>query len=177
MTLYLAPHGWDHPGWAGEFYPDDLPPAWRLAYFFHAFDTVVVPAGVWQGAPDATGWCEDSPSTARFFLELPGSLDAAERLLAAAPVLGSRLVGLVATPAQSPQDLAWWRARLPLPVAGGDMGLATWQGPATDLRALRERMSTLARRGPALLLFQGEPPDLDALRAARTLAQLLGLPS
>ncbi|MGE0081343.1 MAG: hypothetical protein AB7U81_08600 [Thiohalomonadaceae bacterium] len=178
MALYIAPHGWDHPGWVGEFYPDDLPPAWRLAYFFNEFDAVVVPAAIWAEAPDPAAWCEDSPPSARFFIELPGPGADGAPLLIAAERLGPRLAGFIAAPGLGPADLAGWRARLPRGVPGPEgLTVEVHEGAAPDLRALRERMAALARRGDALLVFTGNPPSLAALRAARTLAQLLGLPS
>lgn len=178
MALYIAPHGWDHPGWVGEFYPDDLPPAWRLAYFFNEFDRVVVPAAIWTKAPELTAWCEDSPPSARFFIELPVFRADAVPMLAAVQQLGPRLGGFVAVADAGPADLARWRAYLPPDVPGpGDLKVEIHEGIAPDLRALRERMGRFARHDDVLLVFTGNPPSLTALRAARTLAQLLGLPS
>lgn len=172
MTLYLAPYGWDHPEWAAGFYPDDLPPAWRLAYFFNEFEAVAVPASAWDGAPDVTAWCEDSPPGRRFFLELPAAEGARERFLAAAERLGERVAGVLGAPADQP----WWRERLPVPCAGtAALAFGIWHGAAPNLRLLRARMTALAAGRPALLLFTGTPPDLAALRAAYTLRQLLGV--
>jgi hypothetical protein len=176
MTLYLAPYGWDHPGWVGGFYPDDLPPAWRLAYFFNEFDAVAVPAAVWDDAPDVAAWCEDSPPEARFFLELPAAEGARDKFLAAVERLGERVAGVLAPVDCAGDGEAWWGGRLAAPIAGSTrLGLGVWDGPAPDLRLLRTHITRHAANGPALLLFRGTPPDLAALRAARILCQLLGV--
>ncbi|MFA5531846.1 MAG: hypothetical protein WDA11_14415 [Thiohalomonadaceae bacterium] len=175
MALYIAPHGWDHPGWDGEFYPDDLPPAWRLAFFFNEFDAVVVPAAVWSAGADPATWCEDSPPAASFFLELPRPGALAGQVVAAARRLGPRLAGVIAAPGLSPAYLAWWRERLPAGIPGpGKLVVETEEARTPDLRLLCGRMQSLAARDPALLLIKGEPPALTTLRAARTLAGLLG---
>ncbi len=176
MTLYLAPYGWDHPGWVGGFYPDDLPPAWRLAYFFNEFDAVTVPATAWDDAPDVTAWCEDSPPEGRFFLELPAAEGVRDRFLAAAERLGERVAGVLLPAGHASGGEAWWAGRLAVPIAGSaPLAFGTWGGPAPDLRLLRTHLTRLAANGPALLLFRGAPPDLAALRAAYTLRQLLGM--
>jgi hypothetical protein len=45
--MRIAAYGWDHAGWAGGYYPADLPEEWRLAYYANAFPAV--PAW-WLGA-------------------------------------------------------------------------------------------------------------------------------
>ena len=45
--LQIGTCGWEHEGWLGHFYPDDLPESWRLDYFSNEFNVVLVPQQVW----------------------------------------------------------------------------------------------------------------------------------
>ena len=40
--LRLGARGWRHAHWENDFYPDDLPPDWQLAYYANEFSTVLV---------------------------------------------------------------------------------------------------------------------------------------
>ena len=149
--MYIASYGWDHAAWSGSFYPDDLPPEWRLAFYANEFRAVVVPAAVWRGADAvlAGQWMEDTGKGFRFFLE--PNADRAAPPPAMLEVLGERCGGVL---------------------GDGGMMVARWEGGA-DARALRGLLEGLPADG--LLAIAGEPPSLEALRAAQTLAQLMGV--
>lgn len=71
-ALILGARGWEHTGWDGTFYPADLPPEWRLAYYANEFHTVLVPEAHWRGCTPAqvAGWGAEVRPGFSFFLEL-----------------------------------------------------------------------------------------------------------
>ncbi|GAB4289436.1 MAG: hypothetical protein Kow0096_02370 [Thiohalomonadaceae bacterium] len=146
--MYIAAYGWDHDGWSGAFYPDDLPPEWRLTYYGNEFRAVVVPATLWQQADAATvaQWGADTAEGFCFLLEAADTPPPAVLREA----LGDRYGG----------------------VAGeGGLPVVRWEGGA-DAHALRAAIETLPVHG--VLLIAGAPPSLQALRMAQTITQLLG---
>jgi hypothetical protein len=72
VGIEVIARDWDRPDWRGEFYPEDLPEDWRLAYFANAFESVLVPATNWCETPPGrlTQWAQDVPERFRFYLEL-----------------------------------------------------------------------------------------------------------
>lgn len=187
--------GWDpHPG-GPPWYPDDLPPEWRLGFFAHAFWGVLVPSRQWRGADAATAaaWAADTPARFRFYLELdrppspptaggacPGAGPFAA--LGGRPVervavpLGGRLGGLV-EPARGTSGTGPSRSRRVLTPAGAPHGLA-WEVPGAairDPRAARrwiEGHAPLACDGPVLALLG--PCGWAELGQWQTLCELLG---
>lgn len=147
--MFIASLGWDHAAWSGAFYPDDLPPEWRLAYYANEFRAVVVPAALWRGADAGTAaqWAADTAEGFRFLLEAAAGAPAAALVQA----LGDRYAGMAGP---------------------GGLAVARWEG-GVDARALRGLIESLPADG--VLLVAGEPPSLEALRAAQTLAQLMGV--
>jgi hypothetical protein len=69
----LGAIGWDHDAWIGGFYPDDMPPEWRLAYYNTHFECVLLPYREWgaRGVKELTAWREDTLERFRFLLEHP----------------------------------------------------------------------------------------------------------
>jgi Uncharacterized conserved protein len=146
--MLIAPLGWDHDGWSGTFYPDDLPPEWRLAYYGNEFRAVVVPAALWQQADAATAaqWAADTAEGFSFLLEAADTPPPVTLREALADRYGG--------------------------VAGeGGLPVLRWEGGA-DARALRAALAALPDAG--VLLVTGAPPSLQALRTAQTITQLLG---
>ena len=94
--------GWDYDAWQGSYYPEDLPPEWRLTYYANEHRAVLVPARDWAGAPSERWeqWVEDVHAGFRFFLELPrpaeGLAPALHSLEACAGILADRLGGVLA---------------------------------------------------------------------------------
>lgn len=70
--LVIGARGWEHEGWNGLFYPADLPPEWRLAYYANEFRAVLVPPEVWARCTRAqlVQWRADVRGDFRFFVEL-----------------------------------------------------------------------------------------------------------
>lgn len=146
--MFIAAYGWDHAGWSGAFYPDDLPPEWRLIYYANEFRAVVVPAALWQQTDAATAarWAADTAEGFCFLLEAADTAPPA----ALRDALADRYGG----------------------VAGaGGLPVVRWEGGAAA-RALREAVEIVPAHG--VLLIAGAPPSLRALRTAQTIARLLG---
>jgi hypothetical protein len=176
--------GWDHDAWQGPYYPDDLPPDWRLAYYANEHAAVLVPSRDWTRAgPQAWDrWVEDVPARFRFLLELPrpaaGLAGALQRLEPCARALAERLGGVLAADpvdAAAARDLAASAAVHPL--------LLRYTAPselAGDLRRLAEQ-GALGRWGlPAdaagasgLDVALLRPGVIDDLRTARAILEAL----
>jgi hypothetical protein len=74
--VLLGVAGWEWPHWDGSFYPSDMPPEWRLAYYNTQFPCVFVPKTQWLGESAETlgQWHEDTHSGFLFLLECsPGA--------------------------------------------------------------------------------------------------------
>lgn len=71
--ITIGATGWLHEAWEGVFYPDDLPPEWRLTYYSNEFDSVLVPADYLTGADPTflNTWVEETNDSFAFFIELP----------------------------------------------------------------------------------------------------------
>jgi hypothetical protein len=69
--ILLGSLGWSWPGWVDNFYPQDMPPEWRLAYYNTQFDCVFVPSVQWLGVANAEleQWREDTREQFLFLLE------------------------------------------------------------------------------------------------------------
>jgi len=100
MQLELAAYGWQGSEW-DHLYPDDLPPEWRLEFYANTFDSIVVPASVWQSATidEASGWLAESPAGFRFYWELADAEGAA------------RLLELLPQAKNTPGEVAGWLFR------------------------------------------------------------------
>jgi len=202
-ALIVGARGWEHPGWQGSYYPDDLPEDWRLAYYANDFRGVLVPASFWTGdrPPDWHSLAEDTSDPFRFFLELPAEPvarnRAMERLSVCAQTLGARLGSLlVADVSQDWIDGLGARHRRLCPLSASGTDSAHWAldpspGEAarlevallsvsalSDMRRLRSVIEALAAApvgGPKAILLTGSPPDSRALDRLKTLVRLMGL--
>ena len=197
--LLVGAVGWDHDAWAGSFFPEDLPPDWRLTYYANEYPLVLVPAALWQGvSPEqAAAWADDVADAFRFFLEAPpgawGAKGAGASLRACADALGGKFAGLLAgePPPGDPVERLFLPRKDPrvlgrLYVAEGaaprrscDRALV-WEGES--LSGLPERRAALealvqgcAEGRDAALFIAGSPPNLDGLEETLTLARLMGL--
>ena len=94
--IWIGARGWRHESWVGDFYPEDMPHAWWLAYYSNEFDSVLVPWNYLQDAlPDTLQtWIEESKESFVFFIELPlsASKDQVVKIL---ETLGPRLGGIL----------------------------------------------------------------------------------
>lgn len=99
-VLEVGGYGWLRPDWLEDFYPEDLPGDWRLAFYANEFRMVCVPAAYWRGVavPDPVQWREDARERFEFWLEVDAALAGGPQwpaFLAAAPRLEDNLGGIV----------------------------------------------------------------------------------
>lgn len=144
--VLIGARGWLHSAWRGTFYPDELPEDWLLSYYNTQFQTVYLPATVWQAASAAAWaqWLNDTRDGFYFVLE-PG--DSASAI----PVSGRVLLATAAWQAEH----VWWLDEAP------------------DLRSLAERIGRQAASGEPLFVFSCTG-DLVLLERATTLKQVMG---
>lgn len=181
MRLTLAAYGWQQSGWSG-YYPDDLPPEWRLDYYANEYDAVVVPAESWRGLPQAQllEWLEDTPQDFRFIWELASEQEAEPLLSLYRQQPQLTLPGgwlLLSAPEGSEESLQQLApvARCDGPGRCRGPGFATlWVEEGEGLRSLRERVDTLAAEGMAEVVLIVPPSAAagDNLNRLNTLSQL-----
>jgi hypothetical protein len=104
--IHVGAFGWT-PDDARGFYPDDLPPEWRLMYYNNFFSCVYLPYALWasQDPVILAQWCNDTLPRFRFVLQLEGgepSAADAEKIRA----LGAQ-VGLVVPGGAAPEAVLW----------------------------------------------------------------------
>ncbi|HKK06173.1 MAG TPA: hypothetical protein VKA50_10035 [Gammaproteobacteria bacterium] len=100
--LLIGSRGWQHAGWQDSFYPDDLPPEWRLTYYANEFRVVLVPGErlvdeTLSAEGNPARWCEDSDAGFRFVCETPPGLNTpadADAFLERIAPFGERCVGI-----------------------------------------------------------------------------------
>lgn len=88
--MRLGVKGWLWPAWETDFYPQDMPTEWRLAYYNTQFDCVYLEAAAWRDRSQAelAEWAGDCQDGFLFLLEgedseLPESLRGKARMLRA----------------------------------------------------------------------------------------------
>ena len=105
---YVGSLGWDHADWSGAFYPDDLPPEWRLTYYNNFFNCVYLRYEAWSGETIRTlsQWLEDTLPSFRFLLEVSAAnpIEDGPKLQLLTPRTGL-VVG--ADPTKSADQLIW----------------------------------------------------------------------
>jgi uncharacterized protein YecE (DUF72 family) len=146
----LGTIGWDHPAWNGVFYPDDLPPEWRLNYYSTAFECVYLPYATWHAVAPETlaGWRQDTLEHFRFLLEAPPMAADADAALVAA--LGEK--ALIVHPRQGPPLI--------------------WLEPSANLRQLAQTLQALEASPPIYLISVSA--DYAQLEQVRILLEVLG---
>lgn len=201
--LMIGAQGWEHTAWSGSFYPDDLPPEWRLTYYANEFPLLLVPLEVWRTGDEERfrSWYEDVSGRFRFVLDFtaadPADGESLQRLERCRSALGERLAGAVCWTAPSATEHARWRVglgvhgmlatALEVPQMPSGVRLASDattlcalvpSEAAGDLKWLRSVLESLAawraETGRLLLFFSGSPPRIQVMQEAAQLWQLLG---
>lgn len=175
--LSLGTVGWDRDDWLSGYYPADLPPEWRPAYYANDCGCVLL---------KAESWCRaDSDTLAESLDELGGRL----LIFLEQPVAESsgvwsnlslfaecRAVLLVDRPDPRQAHLPQW-------VAQGDgvwvdsesdAGLVRWSVDTMNLRELRARADALQETVRALVL-DGPAASPAAVPELRTMLELMGI--
>jgi len=142
-NLLVGTRGWDHASWQGGFYPQELPPDWRLGFYATQMRCVLVPADLCARASRSQGarWMQDTGEPFRFLLEvdLADWRDPAAFLAATEALAGRTAAVLVRTPPPGADPSPWvaaLAARAPVcldaPLPGGASGASRCWRPARD---------------------------------------------
>jgi len=174
--LLLGTVGWEREDWLAGYYPPDLPPAWRLAYYANDSGCVLLRADRWCGTDRES--LEESLDEAGeglvYFLEQPAGdrPDHHENLVLFEPY---PTILLVSRPDPGEKRLAQWAAQGPdLWVdTDSDASLVRWPLEMIDMRALRARADLLSASVQALVL-DGPAATPTAVPELRTLLELMG---
>ncbi|MBF0256652.1 MAG: hypothetical protein HQL47_09395, partial [Gammaproteobacteria bacterium] len=167
--VLLIAEGWDYPQWQA-FYPEDLPPEWRLAFYGNVFRGVLLPLQGLLAVSEVDGGLAAVRAEVqeRFRFYLPAGLPA-EHLASYRQALGEQFGGQlrgVDSPEQVLADTAERCFRLQT-------------GAKLDLRQLRRLVECLQQRAedgtPSVLLVAGNPPDFAQLQQCQTLLELMGI--
>lgn len=69
--VHVGSNGWLHPGWDERFYPEDIPPDWKLSYYANEFSATVVPQSIWyEQADDFAEMAEDLDDEFALYFQL-----------------------------------------------------------------------------------------------------------
>ncbi|WP_428609357.1 hypothetical protein [Sedimenticola sp.] len=202
MCLIVGAVAWEHPEWCDQFYPDDLPPEWRLTYYANEFPQLLLPAAVWMAGrtEQFCDWRDDVPDGFRFVLDVTGlDMDdgrALTPLQRGVSALGERLAGVVSWSAVSSRaedalrvllgEARFLAARTGLTSMDPEVQLArdgeVWcllvpSSVGRDLKRLRWVLGALIQQSTPLscirLFVTGEPPEVQVMRETGVLWQLL----
>jgi len=170
----LGARGWQRPDWTGTYYPDDLPPEWRLAFYANDFTGVLVPASDWRDLPlDAVAaWKDEVPEGFVFFFETdddtPPPIELTE-------TLGETFGGCVTDAAD---DRPGFLRSVNLQEASSSSApiVLIDASALEDRRRLGKQLTALAARTPSpLALIATGRLAGEALRELRILAELVGV--
>jgi len=200
MGLAVGAWGWEHAGWDADWYPRDLPAAWRLAYFANEFRLAAAPARMWASGTAAVAgqWLEDTGEDFRIWLSVDATLpaglsdaDVRHGIQTAAGVLGDRLGGVLLDDLHARLYPGAHEGGLPVLAAGNaaspdvyrcidgprDIAAGTLDDSGGDLGWLRGEIEAfLAAAGDArqaALFVTGQAPRIETVRNAQVIADLL----
>jgi len=174
--LLLGTVGWERADWLSGYYPADLPPEWRLAYYANDCSCVLLPAASWCGvAPDRLEpSVQEAPDRLCYFLEAPaqGDLAACGNL---ALFEGRRAVVLVERATAVQLALPQWIAAGPGVWMDSDTGahLVRWSIADQNLRQLRASAEALHGHVRGVVL-DGPAASPGSVPELRTLLELMG---
>ena len=172
--VLIGARGWLHPGWQGHFYPDDLPPDWQLAYYANEFSMVVIREQEWEQLENIATLREDCAEDFRFVVELPLSLSE-EKLstyIERLRQLGKQCAGVIVHADQA-SACTFLPAAIPRYIEGSSLVKIQTGASLKALRALMERALQMQASSPVLFVVEGEPPDVELLRNAQIMFELL----
>ena len=99
QRILIGASGWLHSGWQEQFYPEDLPQDWQLAYYGNEFSVVLIREQEWQQG-EVENWLDETDDLPLFIAELPltnseNVLHDAQTYLEKIRGLGERCMGIV----------------------------------------------------------------------------------
>ena len=174
--LLLGTVDWQRRDWLSEYYPPDLPPEWRLAYYANDCGCLLLRSDSWvrMDAETLQEALDEAEGRLVYFLEAPPSWGSAERdrlaLFAAC-----RAVVLTDRPDPTQTRYPQWTSQGPGAWVDRDSGagLLCWSVDRWDMRALRDRVGALAPDARALIL-DGPAASPARVPELRTLLELMG---
>lgn len=176
FRLIVGAADWRHPRWVGDYYPEDLPPEWRLAFYANDFTGVLLAEARWRGAAEAAWahWREEAPAGFRFLLGMEE--DAADRSAErCAQLLGPAFGGWVSR-SPPPGSPALRAAPLALALEEDAPVVLLTAEDLVDKRRLGRRLLALAHRPAPVTALIGEGAiGGEALKEVRLIAELAGL--
>ena len=152
----LGAIGWDHDSWVGGFYPDDMPPEWRLAFYNTAFSCVYLAHEEWAGRDLQTlaGWVADTREAFRFVLEAdPAGLRDSDKIRL--EVLAPRIGLILGNQAETG-------------------GRVIWLEGSPDLKKLAKDLQAFAATQEAVYVIVRDH-DLETMKQVKTLLEIMGL--
>lgn len=174
FRLLVGARDWQRPDWNGDYYPDDLPSDWQLAYYANDFNAVLLPQSRWRhAAGEWAAWRADAPRGFGFLLEFEG--DAEDEGRRCKQALGPAFAGWVGRAPRGegpPLEMTDF-----FPALGGSAQIVRFrQADAEDLRAFGRHLVALAARHPPVLALIGDTGvSSETLKQARLAAELSGL--
>ena len=156
-SCYLGAHGWQHANWHGQFYPEDLPADWQLAYYNNFFSCVYLTHSEWAGVA-LTTWrqrLDDMQPQFRLVLQTAGPLGAHEKALfeLLEPHIGF-------CDGSAPAHFA-------------NSGFLIWFASGLELKQLAHEIN-VARAAAAPVYLISRDAGLGAIEQVRTLLEILG---
>ena len=184
--LRLGARGWQHPGWATDFYPDDLPEDWQLSYYANEFHALLLPLSTLRSLDcEPAELIDEVPEGFRFYLLDDLQCSAEQRAEQAAvfqPCLGGvidhSLQRMLLDSHNQPLAQDDPASRLWTPQQGGASGIAVLALGDLDLRRWRGQMEQFSRDSGGnlqALFVSDEQIDISALHQLKTLIELMGL--
>ncbi len=170
--VLLGARGWQHAGWAGTFYPEDLPQDWQLNYYANEFSVLVISEQKWVLLEDVSSLTEECGVDFRFVPELPQCENEAEweAQIARLQQLGEYAGGVIIHSGEN----HYIGAAEMIPVFSETDETLIKIPAACSLKVLRSLLEAAMQSPMATLLqVEGEPPDIELLRNAQILLELL----
>ena len=162
-SCFLGAEGWEHRHWLSSFYPDDLPPEWRLTFYSNFFNCTSLSYAVWGGVPseELERWIADTAPSFKLVLMAPPrdfSGDDQVRL----EILRPR-IGIICNENGKALTTEW--------SGNGEQVRLIGQ---VDLKSLTATLQNCASFSHPLYLIHGDA-NIDELEKLKTLLSLLSL--
>jgi len=162
-SIKLGACGWNHAHWTRHFYPDDLPPDWRLSYYANEFSAVLLPENQWrENLLLLEEWAFDVGDDFRFYLQSKTPLVPAEQSRVQ-DILGDKL-GAIVSITDNDQDVE----------IDTQTGVGVVNAASQDMRSWRK---WLEQHGSALqaVFLNDDSLSYQQMRDFRSLLELMGL--